>query len=66
MFPFAVDPGWYESYWYSDRPHPERRSVSGSLARFGVLALLLAGSGVALSYVHGHGNPDNVQDWEQE
>ena len=37
MFPFDVDPNWYEEYWYSDRPQPRRRSFGGSLARFAVL-----------------------------
>ena len=47
MFPFEVDPGWHENYWYSDRPRPQqRRAFSGNVARFAVLVLLLAGSGV--------------------
>ena len=51
MFPF-VDPGWYERYWLSERPRPKRRSLPRSLARFAVLAGLLAGSGLALSQFH--------------
>lgn len=48
MFPF-VDPGWYEKYWYSDQPHPKRRSFSRSVTLFGVLVVLLIGGGLALS-----------------
>ena len=67
MFPFEVDPGWYENYWLSERPRPRRRSFSGSLARFAVLAGLLAGSGLALSHFqHPSDVSSGLQDWEQE
>ncbi len=51
MFPF-VDPGWYEEYWYSNRPRPKRRRLSSSFARFAVLVGLLLGSGLALKHFH--------------
>jgi hypothetical protein len=68
MFPneFEVDPGWYDAYWYSDRPRPKRRTFAGSLARFAVLAVLLAGSGVALSYFEARSDASGAHDWEQE
>jgi hypothetical protein len=66
MFPFEVDPKWYENYWYSERPRPKRRTAARSLARLGVLVVLLAGSGVVLSHYHVHGPADGYQDWEQE
>ena len=50
--PFEVDPKWYEKYWYSERPRPKRRTFGRSLARFGVLVALLAGSSVLLSKFH--------------
>lgn len=25
MNPFGVDPFWYQSYWYGERPAPRRR-----------------------------------------
>ncbi len=50
--PFNVDPKWYENYWYSGRPRPKRRTLRRSLARFGALVALLAGSSVLLSQFH--------------
>jgi len=66
MFPFGVDPRWYEIYWYTDRPRPNRRSLSGSLARFAVLAVLLTGSGFVLGHFHAHGNAISDQDREHK
>ena len=55
MFPFEVDPGWYEIYWLSDRPQPQRRSVPATWP-FAVLAALVVGGGAVLSRYHvGHG-----------
>lgn len=66
MFPFEVDPRWYENYWLSDRPQPKRRSFSGNLARFAVVVALIVGGGAVLSHYHaGHG-ASSYQDWEQE
>jgi hypothetical protein len=63
MFPpFNPDPGWFERYWYADRPKPKRRSLSRRLARFAVLVALLAGSGLVLSSHH----QKDLQNWEQE
>jgi hypothetical protein len=66
MNPFEIDPGWYDRYWYSDRPQPKRRSFSGSAVRFAVLVLLLGGSGLALSNYHVQSGTPQYQDWEQE
>jgi hypothetical protein len=65
VHPFYVDPDWYERYWLSDRPYPKRRSFAGGLARFAVLAALLAGGGVVLSQFHAS-HASGYQDWEQE
>lgn len=51
MFPF-VDPGWYEDYWYSNRPRVKRRSFSRSLTRFAVLVVLLVGGGLVAKHFH--------------
>jgi hypothetical protein len=65
MFPFDVDPNWYEEYWYSDRPQPRHGSFTGGMARFAVLVALLAGGGAVLSRFHS--DPMSLyQDWEQE
>jgi hypothetical protein len=66
MFRYAVDPDWYEKYWLSERAQPKRRPFSASLARFAVLAALLAGGGAVVEYAHTHGHWAGYQDWEQE
>jgi hypothetical protein len=67
MTPFEVSPGWYDSYWYSDRPRPKRRSFSANFARFAVLIALLTGSGLALSNLQVQRDVSSgLQDWEQE
>jgi hypothetical protein len=68
MFPFEyeVDPGWYDAYWFNDRRRLKHRPFAGSLARFAVLAVLLAGSGVALSYFEARNDASGAHDWEQE
>ena len=50
--PIEIAPGWYQAYWYGERPRPKRRRLGHGLARFAVLAVLLAGSGMALSHFH--------------
>jgi hypothetical protein len=64
MLLIEFNPGWYEAYWYNDRPRPKRRSFPGSLARFMALVMLLAGSGVALSHFHGRSDAGNAQRTE--
>ncbi len=49
MFPFQVDPEWYEKHWWSDRPVPEGQSFAGNVVRFAVAAALLAGGGALLN-----------------
>jgi hypothetical protein len=66
MFPVEVDPAWYDKYWYSNRPRRQRRYLSGAMARFAVLVVLLAGSGVALSYFEAQSSAVGGQDWERE
>lgn len=51
MFFFEVDPGWYEKYWLTDKPHSKR---AGSLTRFVVVIALLVGSSAALSQLVQH------------
>ena len=68
MFPpFEPDPGWFEQYWYTDRPEPKRRPFSRNLARFAVLVALLAGSALVLSSHHVQSDVSSgLQEWEQE
>jgi hypothetical protein len=66
MFPIDVDPGWYDKYWLSDPPKPKRRPFDRPLARFAVVAALLAGGGVVLSEFHVDHDGSGYQDWEQE
>jgi hypothetical protein len=66
MFPFEVDPGWYEAYWLTDRPRGKRRSLPGRLAGLAVFAVLLAGSGLVLHHFHAQSDASGYQDWEQE
>jgi len=58
MSPFEVDPGLYDRYRHSGRPHPQHRSLSGSLVRFVVPLVLLAGGGAALGLFHAHSDAD--------
>jgi hypothetical protein len=64
MFPFHVDPRWYDEYWLNDRPRPPPAQLPGRLLRLAVLVALLVGSGLALSHVHR--DAAGYQDWEQE
>jgi hypothetical protein len=66
MFPYEVDPGWYEKYWLTERPRPPRRANTGRLARLAVVVALVVGGGAMLSRVHVHNNWGGYQDWEQE
>ena len=50
MLPLKVDKAWYDGYWYTDHPHPRRRSFSGSLARFAVLVTAIVVGGTVLSH----------------
>lgn len=43
MLPHQVDPGWYDAYWWTDRPCPKRRSLTGSLVRFAALVFSAGG-----------------------
>lgn len=68
MFPpFEPDPGWFERYWYADRPEPKHRPFFRNLARYAVLAALLAGGALAVSNHYVQSDVSNgLQDWEQE
>lgn len=51
MFSFlAVNPDWYNTYWYSDRPHREGKAFTRILARVTIATLLLVSSGVVVSH----------------
>ncbi len=50
MFPFNVDPKWYDDHWLRDRPRAKRRSFSANVALLAALVLLLAGGGLVLNY----------------
>lgn len=49
---FEVNPGWYETFWYSERPNPKCRSFSHGLVGLAAIVVLLASSGVVLTYIH--------------
>ena len=68
MFPpIEPDPGWYDRYWYSERPEPKRRSFVNSLARFGVLVAVLVGGGLVLANHHLKNDANSgSHHWEQE
>jgi hypothetical protein len=66
MFPFEVDPGWYDACWLSERPGPQHRSVAGHLARLAVVVALVVGGGAVLSRYHVSQDESGYQDWEQE
>ncbi len=62
MFPFGVDPDWYEKYWFSEPSRPKRRHVGGHLARLAVVLGLLAGGGALLSHFHVNHDGNRYQD----
>jgi len=41
MHPFEINPGWYDTYWYSERPHRQPNVYSRGFARFAAIAVLL-------------------------
>jgi hypothetical protein len=66
MFPFDVDPGWYDKYWLTDRAPHWRKPRHAGLAGLIVLMALLAGSGLVLNQVHAKGIVSSYQAWEEE
>jgi hypothetical protein len=56
MFPFHIDPRWYQEYWYGDLPpdesdaEPIPRLRTGRLGRI-VVCLVLVAAIPALSYL---------------
>jgi hypothetical protein len=50
---FIVNPGWYDTYWYSEGPHHKRGSFSRRLSRLAAAIVLLVGSGVVLNCFQG-------------
>lgn len=49
MIPFDVPPGWFGSYYFSDRLGPRRKPLRGSIAHFALLVVLVGGGAIALS-----------------
>jgi hypothetical protein len=49
VFPFRVDPDWYDKYWLTDRPQPTRRPRTGKLRGVAAVLALLAAGGAVLS-----------------
>jgi hypothetical protein len=66
MFPFAVDPGWYDKYWLTEQPRRKRQPRRANMARLVLVVVLLAGGGVVLNHVDTPSNAGGYQDWEQE
>jgi hypothetical protein len=50
---FEVSPGWYQAFWYGERPHREHGAFARRFARFAVVVVLLISSGVVLGHLHG-------------
>jgi hypothetical protein len=50
---FIINPGWYDTFWYSEGPHHKRGSFSCRLAYLGATIVFLVGSGVALNCFQG-------------
>ena len=65
-FPFKSTPAGMTSTGSANAPKPKRRPFGRHLARFAVLAALLAGGGVVLSEFHADHDGSGYQDWEQE
>lgn len=53
MFSFEVNPGWFDAYWYSNRPQPERKSLAGRWARLKAVVVLVASNAEMQNYFHG-------------
>ena len=51
-FPLKSTPAGMTRYWLSNPPKPKHRPFGRHLARFAVVAALLAGGGVVLSEFH--------------
>jgi hypothetical protein len=66
MFPFEVDPGWYNRYWLTDRPRRRRKPSHAGLASLAVLMVLLAGSSLVLNHFHTQTVVGGYQAWEDE
>ena len=66
MFPFQVDPRWYEKHWLTEAPQPNKRFPTRRAAGLVLALALLAGGGVALSHFHSGHIVSDYQGWEQE
>jgi hypothetical protein len=66
MFPFEVNPEWYENYWLREQPRRYRPSLGGQLTGFAVVVALVVGGGALLSRYHVSQDDRGYQDWEQE
>ena len=66
MFPWNVDPSWYEKYWLSEAPQPKHRSFPQHVARFAVLVAVVAGGGALLSHFHATRDVNAYPSWQQE
>ena len=61
-----VDPGWYQTYWFSERPRPRRQSGAGAATRFALVAALLCGSAALIEHYRGKDLWQGYQQWELE
>ena len=66
MFPFHVDPGWYDKHWLTEQPHRERQARRANMARLVVVVALLVGSGLALKHFDSQAAARDNQAWEAE
>jgi hypothetical protein len=61
-----VDPGWYEAYWFTERPRPRRRTAAIAVTRFAVVAAVLCGSAALVEHFHFKDMWQGYQQWERE
>jgi hypothetical protein len=66
MFPFYVDPRWYDKYWLTEQPYRNRPPRRANMARLVVVVVLLAGSGLILKHLDDLGAANGNQSWEEE
>jgi hypothetical protein len=50
---FTVNPGWYETFWYSAGSHHKHGAFSRCLARIGTAIVLMASSEAVANCFHG-------------
>lgn len=63
---FRVDPGWYEAYWFGERPPAPRPVVSRTMARLAVMVALVCGGAALVNHFHPKDPWQGYEQWEHE